>query len=211
MSTNAKPFIPAAGNDWLLPFYDLFTKLLGVEASHQRLLEQAAIQPGYRLLEIGCGTGNLAILAKRLNPSADVLGIDPDPKALSRARKKVRQAGVQLEFCEAFTEELPLADGSIDKVLSAFMLHHIPPNSRLAALSEVCRVLKPGGTLHLADFEHGENPQSHHSPHASHQASTSRAQSGIAQLMLNAGFQEAKRVGQQTSLLGEIAYHIAVR
>ncbi len=211
MSTNEKPFIPAAGNDWLLPFYDLFTKLLGVEASHRRLLEQAAIQPGYRLLEIGCGTGNLAILAKRLNPSADVLGIDPDRKALSRARKKVHQAGVQLEFCEAFTEELPFADGSIDKVLSAFMLHHIQPDSRVAALSEVCRVLKPGGTLHLADFEHRENPRSHHSPHTSHQASAPRVQSGIAQLMLDAGFREIKRVGQQASLFGEIAYHVAVR
>ena len=210
MRSTQRSFIPAAGSDWLLPFYDFFTKLLGADAVHKRLLEQASIRPGDRLLEIGCGTANLAILAKRFNPTAEVVGIDPDPKALSRARKKAHHAGLQLEFREAFTEELPFPDGSIDKVLSAFMLHHIQPDSRHTALREVHRVLRPGGSLLLADFEDGEHPRSRHSPHASHRVAAPRVQSGIAQLMLEAGFQEAKRVSQRGSLLGEVACYIAV-
>ena len=211
MGSTQRSFIPAAGSDWLLPFYDFFTKLLGADAVHKRLLEQASIRPGDRVLEIGCGTANLAILAKRLNPTAEVVGIDPDPKALSRARKKAHHAGLQLEFREAFTEELPFPDGSIDKVLSAFMLHHIQPDSRHTALREVHRVLRPGGSLLLADFEDGEHPRSRHSPHASHRVAAPRVQSGIAQLMLEAGFQEARRVSHQGSLLGRVACYIAVR
>jgi len=210
MGSTQKTFIPAAGSDWLLPFYDFFTKLLGADAVHKRLLEEASIRPGDRVLEIGCGTANLAILAKRLNPTAEVVGIDPDPKALSRARNKAHHAGLQLEFREAFTEELPFPDGSIDKVLSAFMLHHIQADSRHTALREVHRVLKPGGSLHLADFEDGEHPRSHHSPHASHRVEAPRVQSGIAQLMLEAGFQETKRVAHQGTFLGEVACYIAV-
>lgn len=67
------------------PFHDFFTQLLGVQASHRKLIDQAAISSGHRILEIGCGTGNLAILAKHLNSGADVVRMDPDPKALARA------------------------------------------------------------------------------------------------------------------------------
>jgi ubiquinone/menaquinone biosynthesis C-methylase UbiE len=69
MHVSRKTHLPAAGKDWLLPFYDPLTKLLGVEASHRKLINQAAVSPSHRVLEIGCGTGNLAILIKRLNPA----------------------------------------------------------------------------------------------------------------------------------------------
>lgn len=211
MGTTHKSFIPAAGSDWLLPFYDAFTKLLGADAIHRRLLEQALVQAGDIVLEIGCGTANLAILAKRLNPAAEVFGIDPDPKALIRARKKAARNGLILEFSEAFTEHLPFADASMDKVLSAFMFHHIDPESRVVALREVCRVLKASGSLHLTDFEHGEHPRSHHNPHARRSDSPSRVQSGMSLLVLEAGFREAKRIASQGSLLGAIAYYHAIR
>ena len=211
MGATHKSFIPAAGTDWLLPFYDFFTKLLGADAVHKRLIKQASVRPGDFVLEIGCGTANLAILAKRSNPAAEVFGIDPDPKALARARKKASHNGLKLEFREAFTEDLPFADASFDKVLSAFMLHHIDPECRVTVLLEVRRVLKPGGSLHLADFEHGEHPRSHHSPHAPRGISPSHAQSGISLLMEEAGFREAKRVASQGSALGAIAYYEAVR
>jgi ubiquinone/menaquinone biosynthesis C-methylase UbiE len=211
MPTSERPFIPAAGSDWLLPFYDLFTKLLGVEASHRRLLEQAAIRPGYRVLEIGCGTGNLAILAKRLNPSADVLGIDPDPKALSLARQKAHRAGFSMEFHQGFAEQLPFPDASFDRVLSAFMLHHIQPVSKLPALRETCRVLKPGGTLQLADFQEGEHPRGGHFAIAHPPHHESRFHHMVPHLMQEAGFADPTELAQQAAMIGRIAYYSAVR
>ena len=134
MHATAKTYLPAAGKDWLLPFYDPFTKVLGVEASHRKLINQASISPGHRVLEIGCGTGNLAILVKRLNPASQVLGIDPDPKALARAHRKAQRREVTIQFDQGFAEELPYPDALFDRVLSAFMLHHVRPDAKPLSL-----------------------------------------------------------------------------
>ena len=83
-----RTFLPAAGRDWLLPFYDPFVKLLGGDQARQRLLDQAALQDGHRVLDIGCGTGTFAVLIKRVHPDVEVVGLDPDPKALARAHRK---------------------------------------------------------------------------------------------------------------------------
>jgi ubiquinone/menaquinone biosynthesis C-methylase UbiE len=77
-----RAFLPAAGHDFLLPIYDPFTKLFGFDQARRVLLDQAALQPSHRVLDVGCGTGTLAVLIKRLYPSIDVVGLDPDPKAL---------------------------------------------------------------------------------------------------------------------------------
>ena len=71
-ANSIKKYIPAASHDWLLPFYDPFVKLLGAEGARKKLLDRAAIQPGFRILDIGCGTGSFAILIKRLHPAVDV-------------------------------------------------------------------------------------------------------------------------------------------
>src|SRR4051812_13799571 len=78
-------FLPGMGRDWLLPLYDPFTRLIGVQAAHRKLVDQAELVSADRVLEIGCGTGNLALLVKRTQPHLDVVGLDPDPKALARA------------------------------------------------------------------------------------------------------------------------------
>jgi ubiquinone/menaquinone biosynthesis C-methylase UbiE len=211
MPDTGRTFTPAAGRDWLLPFYDFFTKLLGVEAVHRRIIEQSAIQPGYRLLEIGCGTGNLSILAKKLYPSVEAVGIDPDPKALSIARKKARRAGVGLEFQEAFSEQLPFPDTSFDRVLSAFMLHHIQPETKITALREAYRIIKPGGALLLADFEGGEHPRGLHSRRLHHQNKPTRFHHTISFLLGEAGFAGVRMFHQQSTMLGRVAYYTAGR
>jgi len=157
MRTTRKTYLSAAGKDWLLPFYDPFTRLLGIEAVHNKLIRQAAIRPGHRILEIGCGTGNLAILAKKLNPATEIVGIDPDPKALARARQKAQQSKAILQFDSGFSEELPYPDASFDRVLSAFMLHHVKPERKPLALREAFRLLKPDGSLHLVDLKEGQH------------------------------------------------------
>jgi len=83
-----RDFIPAAGHDWVLPLYDPMMKLLGGDEARRTLVEGARLNPGQRILDIGCGTGSLLVLIKCLYPESAVLGVDPDPKALARARRK---------------------------------------------------------------------------------------------------------------------------
>jgi ubiquinone/menaquinone biosynthesis C-methylase UbiE len=144
-------YLPAMGRDRLLPLYDPFTWLLGVPRVHRRLVELAGIEPGHRVLEIGCGTGNLALRAQRMHPDAEVVGIDPDPLALERARRKADRAGLPVRWDRGKAGELPYADESVDRVLSAFMFHHLDDAEKKSALAEVRRVLRPGGQLHLVD------------------------------------------------------------
>ena len=127
MNQTAKNYLPAAGLDWLLPLYDPFVKLLGVDRLRNALLTGAAIQPGHRILDIGCGTGTLVTLIKRCYPDVEVIGLDPDPKALARAARKARRANVAVQLDQGFSNELPYPDASFDRVLSSFMFHHVEP------------------------------------------------------------------------------------
>src|SRR5262245_64541237 len=101
-TSEGRTYLPAASYDWLLPLYDVFAKLIGSEAAHRQLLDQAGIDPDHRVLDIGCGTGNLTLLAKHLQPRAEIVGLDPDPKALARARRKAEERGLALRFDRGF-------------------------------------------------------------------------------------------------------------
>jgi ubiquinone/menaquinone biosynthesis C-methylase UbiE len=150
MADAHRHYIPAAGKRWRLPFYDLLARLLGADKARIPLAEQAALQPGSRALEIGCGTGSLLVLLRRMQPAADVVGLDPDPAALAIARRKADRIAVQLD--EGFADALPYPDGSFDRVLSCFMFHHLSRAVKEAALREARRVLRPGGRFHMVDF-----------------------------------------------------------
>jgi ubiquinone/menaquinone biosynthesis C-methylase UbiE len=149
-------FLPAMGHGplWL---YDPLTRLLGVSRAHRRLLAHARIALRMRVLDIGCGTGNLTLLARR--EGGRVTALDPDPEALARAAAKAARAGLDVQFDQGFAERLPYPDASFDRVLSAFMYHHVRPPARAAMLNEIRRVLRPGGALFLADFAFVEAPE----------------------------------------------------
>jgi ubiquinone/menaquinone biosynthesis C-methylase UbiE len=145
---NRHDYLPAAGPDAFLPAYDLLSRLLGMHKNYHALIAQAELQSGQKVLEIGCGTGNLTIRAKQAQPAADVIGSDPDPKALARAQRKARQiSGIRFEH--AYAQTLPFGDGEFDRVLSSMMLHHLDEDVKAAAAAEVFRVLRPGGRLHI--------------------------------------------------------------
>lgn len=145
-------YLPAMGQDRLLALYDPFTRLLGVHRIHRRLVVQAAVEPGHRVLEVGCGTGNLALRVQRMHPDADVVGLDPDPLALERAERKAGRAGRPMRWDRGTAGELPYPDESVDRVLSSLMFHHLDEAEKGRMLTEVRRVLRPGGQLHLVDF-----------------------------------------------------------
>jgi methylase of polypeptide subunit release factors len=97
-----KTYLPAAGRDWLLPLYDPLVKLLGGDTARKILLDQANVRSGHRVLDIGCGTGTFAKLIKGLHPGVDIVGLDPDPKALARAKRKVERSAVSIRFDQGF-------------------------------------------------------------------------------------------------------------
>ena len=143
-------FLPAMGRHGLLPMYDPFSRLLGARRIHRGLLRRADIRAGHRVVEIGCGTGNLLRLLGRRD--VDALGIDPDAGALGLARQKADKAGLPIRYEQAYARELPVPDASVDRVLSSLMLHHLGADERSRALAEVVRVLRPGGEFHVADI-----------------------------------------------------------
>lgn len=151
-----RDYMPPMGKTWLVPLYDPYSRLVGAERLHRRLLDEAALRPDEQVLEIGCGTGNLLLLAHRLTPGVVTTGLDPDRAALARAARKARRRGVDLRLDLGYADALPYPDESVDVVLSSLMLHHLPDEVKVAAFREVRRVLRPEGRLHLFDIV-GEN------------------------------------------------------
>ncbi len=148
------PILPAAGWNVLTPVYDFLCSAVGLgKPFKQWLIELANVEPHDRVLDVGCGTGTLAVLLAVAFPATQISAVDPDPRALEIARRKARKQGVQLNFANARAESIPFADASFDKVFSTLMLHHIPDEQKLAVLREIHRTLRPGGRLILADFE----------------------------------------------------------
>lgn len=205
-------YLPGMGRGWLLPLYDPFTRLIGIESAHRKLAEEAELESAGRVLEIGCGTGNLVLMVKRMRPQLEVIGLDPDPRALARAGRKARRAAVALQLDRGFADELPYPDGSFDRVLSSLMFHHLQASLRAPSLREALRVLRPGGSLHLMDF----GGQSHHLHGLARLARRSRTlqdnwDDRIPTLMREAGFAEAAETDHLTKHIGRLTYYRASR
>ncbi|HEX6536841.1 MAG TPA: methyltransferase domain-containing protein [Gemmatimonadaceae bacterium] len=152
--THAEPsYIPAAGRHGLLPLYDLLAMLLGAGPARRMLVEHAAPRPGERVLDIGAGTGSLTIALQRRQPAAEVVALDPDPRALAIARRKAERHSLSIRFDRGFADALPYPDASFGRVASSFMFHHLSRPDKERMLREVRRVLRPGGRFHLLDFD----------------------------------------------------------
>jgi ubiquinone/menaquinone biosynthesis C-methylase UbiE len=137
-------------------YYDVLAWLLTLgreRAFRDRLVQLARLEPGDSVLDIGCGTGTLAIAAKRrVGATGIVEAIDASPEMIERATRKAARAGVDVVFRTGSVEALPFPDGHFDAILSTLMLHHLPRPVREQCMSEVRRVLKPGGRVLAVDF-----------------------------------------------------------
>lgn len=151
--TNTGRFIPALQFRFLTPIYDFVIGLTMREGVLRQLhIESMRLEPGMSVLDLGCGTGTLAIRIKQTEPAVSVVGLDPDPDILRIAASKAEHAGVDLELRRARAEKVPFEDHQFDLVVSSLAFHHLPPNVKRMALSEAFRVLRPGGRMSIADF-----------------------------------------------------------
>lgn len=197
-----RKFLPAAGHDLFLPFYDPVAGLLGFNQAQKNLIEQAKVQPSHRVLDIGCGTGSFVVLLRRQYAVAQVVGLDPDPKVLRRAQKKAKRAGVLVQLDQGFADALPYTDRAFDRVFSSFMFHHLEEADREKALREVVRVLKPAGSFHLVDFTGGENGSAlERFVHSSDQMKDN-APEQVMRLLRRAGFTNTEKLKQDRMLFG---------
>ena len=158
MDKNHTAYIPALKYGWLTPLYDPLVRWTLRESTFKRqLLEQARIERGHRVLDLGCGTGTLTLLIKSHHPKADVLGLDADPKVLDVARAKAAKAGLNIRLDQGIAFELPYPDTCFDRVISSLLFHHLTREKKEQTLGEVFRVLRRGGEFHVADWGKAQN------------------------------------------------------
>lgn len=148
-----RDYIPALHFDWLTRWYDWFMARLYPEVRLKgELIGQARLQPGDRVLDLGCGTATLTLLIKTAQPGAEVYALDVDARVLAIARRKLRKTGADIVLNLGTATGLPYGDGHFDHVFASLMLHHLKREHKRRALDEIFRVLKPGGVLHVTDF-----------------------------------------------------------
>jgi len=141
--------------------YDLLVWLLTHgrhRAFRKRLVGLARLSAGESILDVGCGTGSVAIAAKRqVGADGAVVAIDASPEMIARARSKAARARIDVTFRTAAAEALPFPDAQFDVVLSTLMLHHLPRSVRQQCAREIRRVLKPAGRVLVVDFAHAQS------------------------------------------------------
>lgn len=227
-----RPFLPAMGKTWLLPVYDVLTRVSGIRALHERAVELAGIEPGQRVVDVGCGTGNLSFAVLAARPDAQVTGLDPDGQCLRNAARKARRRGVPLTLVQGYADRIPAEDATLDHVVSSLALHHVDDDGRVAFAHDALRALRPGGKVTIVDFG-GPAPDGEHANHHEHghgpahvlqhlrQLLPSRVTAnaavarnlgnGIVDLLVDGGFGDAREVEHVDHRFGRVTFVQATR
>ena len=139
---------------WLYDYVVGFLLLGREQAMRCMTVDLAQLQPGESVLDVGCGTGALTLLAReRVGETGQAYGIDAAPQMIAVARRKAAQRDLAIDFQVGLIEQLAFPDDSFDVVLSSLMMHHLPEKLKRQGLAEIARVLKPGGRLLVLDFQ----------------------------------------------------------
>jgi ubiquinone/menaquinone biosynthesis C-methylase UbiE len=236
-----RSFLPGAGRAWLMPLYDAFSRLAGIQRLHERGAELAGIAAGQTVLDVGCGTGNQTFAVLAAQPEAQVTGLDPDGDSLRRAAHKARRRSVSLTLVQGYADRLPAEDGSVDHVVSALALHHVDEGERATFATEALRALRPGGAVTIVDLggptpESGDHGHGHEHGHGHGQGQGHRPghvlvhlasllpsrkgprptvdhnfDNGIVRLLTDAGFADAREVDHVDHRLGRVSFVQATR
>jgi ubiquinone/menaquinone biosynthesis C-methylase UbiE len=144
-------YVPAAGRAGLTRFYDLGVRLTMREQLWRPAVIEAVVDVDpVVVVDVGCGTGSLAIPIADLLPGSRVVGVDGDPEVLGLAQAK--PGADQVEWIEALAGDLPIDEDDADVVVTSLLLHHLPLDSKRAMLAEARHILRKGGRLIVADW-----------------------------------------------------------
>jgi len=215
MPWRREDYIPALRYDSLTFLYDPLMRWgLRESTFKQRLVEQAAIGKGYRVLDLGCGTATLTLLVKRLCGEATIAGLDGDLKILRIARGKASRAGLGVALHCGMSYELPYREDSFERVISSLFFHHVTRENKRRTLREVFRVLRPGGELHVADWGRPQNAPARAGFFLVQVLdgfeTTADSVSGILPSLLHeAGFEQAQQTAQFWTVFGTLCLYCA--
>ncbi|GIK49864.1 MAG: hypothetical protein BroJett013_25610 [Alphaproteobacteria bacterium] len=150
--TRSDDYTPALGRREWTGLYDLAIALMTREGRWRRaLVAQCAPRAGETILDAGCGTGTLMTLMARRAPGVHLIGLDPDPEVLERARRRL--AGAEVEFTRGFARDADMIGRArADKVVSSLVFHQTPMAEKRAGFKAMWRALRPGGEVHIADY-----------------------------------------------------------
>jgi ubiquinone/menaquinone biosynthesis C-methylase UbiE len=147
-----RDYVPAAPQLWL---YDFLVIVLSLSPRWRRaLLAQLAPREGDVIADIGCGTGTQLVKIGRATHDVTLIGIDPDPDVLHRARRKLTSARVVAGLTRGYARDAAelLRDRGVNKIVSSLVFHQVPLEEKAAGLAAMCHALVPGGELHVADY-----------------------------------------------------------
>ncbi len=217
MPTESRSYLPALRFPALTRIYDPVIRATTREGRFKEMLvEQAAAEPGHRVLDLGCGTGTLAIQVKRRQPGAEVVGLDADPEMLERAKGKASEAGVELRLDEGYSTDLPYEDASFDRVLSTLFFHHLDPEPKRQTAREIARVLRKGGELHVADWGEPADPVMAAAFLSirlldGFENTAENVHGELPRIFEEAGLQKAEQTGRIRTIFGTLALYRASR
>ena len=149
-----REFTPPLGKSWLTPFYDRAIAVFTRERRWRRaIVEKAALLPGDKVIDVGCGTGTLLRALMASCPEAGFIGVEPDPAALAIAQRKFGAGVDMVRWHNGFLDSLELSDGwQPDKIVSSLVLHQVPVSQKRAILEQIENLLAPGGMALIADY-----------------------------------------------------------
>jgi ubiquinone/menaquinone biosynthesis C-methylase UbiE len=207
-------YIPALSFRWLTPLYDPLLKWgMREEIFKRRLIEQAHIKPGQRVLDVGCGTGTLTVMLKQSTPLANVTGVDGDIEVLSIAKAKAGQSHVDITWDHGLAYNLPYPDNSFDVVVSSLVVHHLRSEDKVRAFQEVRRTLRSVGWFHIVDFGRPFSllTRVQGAVMKNLEEATDNFNGQILPMLKKAGFDSAYEVEHKNTLFGPIWFYLAVK
>lgn len=214
---DAADYVPALRFRWLTRFYDRVLAATLPEQTLKRELTVAALnglQPGSRVLDMGCGTGTLTIMLKQAAPEVEVFGLDGDPEVLRLAQRKALAAGVQLDLQHGLSYEPPFPAASFDRVVSSLVFHHLTTDAKRQTLQKLRELLRPGGELHILDWGEAQNALMRFAFLGvqlldGFKTTTDNVKGRLVPFMLDAGFTDVTETRRRASMFGTLSLYKA--
>jgi len=209
-------FTPALGRFAPTRFYDRVVTLTRERLWRALVAGHVAPRPDEVILDVGCGTGSLAVVLGRMQPRAQVVGVDPDPEMLAVARRKAEAAGVAVRWRVGLGDALTEPPGSMHTVVSSLVLHQCPVAVKQAVLASMFAVLRPGGRLVIADYG-WQRTRLMRLAFRTVQLADGRADTQpnadgvLPELISGAGFHDVREVEVVPTVTGSISVYVARR